>query len=741
MNRPRNRTAPLLTALLVATLGAPAAMAQGPIEVENIRVGFNETAKVGAWTPIWLTLKANAAFQGRVIVSVPDDDDSETSVSRDLTIPAGSTQTVSLNFRAGAPGSEISVRFQDSGGRRLRVDIPTETLDNLKWMTTNQVQVVAVGKPHGVEQVGKLPGQGDVRPTAESPEMIDDSVVTVAARLPGGLPRDWLGYDSAEVIVLDTNSAEAMEEWRSTAIAIEDWVARGGHLVICAGAEQRVIRDDATLSKLAPALPVESTFTSDLGTLETWVGSSQPIVAPGTQVQIAKLELVPGRGVSLDQIGRPLVARGAYGFGRVTIVALNVDRQPFAGWGDRGAFWGKVLDLRRARIAALATGANAGFRQDFATDLSTVLHRNLDQFPGVKLVPFGWVAFFIFLYILLIGPGDYFFLKKIAKRMELTWLTFPLIVISVSLLAYYAAYAIKGTEMRVNRADVIDVDQSSGRVRGTAIIDIFSPVNEDYTASIRPLSIGSTPAEEKAGAAAKPKVGTETILSWFGVSESRFGGMNNPNRRLSFSSNSYAYPPGETDRLEGLRIAMWSSKSLYARWFGSTSEMLIDAPDLGNDGYDQLRGSITNVSERTLRSPILLYNDRVFELKGDLPPGQSVEASTLGNARLLSNYVNQVIQGFESFSVQAEPSARRRLLLGLMLHQGATDKSRAMDNGPLRPLDLTGQLGLERAQLIAEVDGPSAELVLDPAGNKPVGVGTTLIRIVLPLAPPKPANR
>ena len=42
--------------------------------------------------------------------------------------------------------------------------------------------------------------------------------------------------------------------------------------------------------------------------------------------------------------------------------------------------------------------------------------------------------------------------------MELTWITFPTIVVTVSLLAYYAAYVVKGTDLRVNKIDVVDVD-------------------------------------------------------------------------------------------------------------------------------------------------------------------------------------------------------------------------------------------------------------------------------------------
>ena len=37
--------------------------------------------------------------------------------------------------------------------------------------------------------------------------------------------------------------------------------------------------------------------------------------------------------------------------------------------------------------------------------------------------------------------------------MELTWITFPTIVVTVSLLAYYAAYVLKGNDLLVNKVD------------------------------------------------------------------------------------------------------------------------------------------------------------------------------------------------------------------------------------------------------------------------------------------------
>ena len=83
----------------------------------------------------------------------------------------------------------------------------------------------------------------------------------------------------------------------------------------------------------------------------------------------------------------------------------------------------KLLDFRhrpRRRKARRPIRRRYGY-----TDLSGQLRSSLDKFTGVKVIPFALVAMMIVGYILLIGPGDYFLLKKVFRRMEWTWFTFP----------------------------------------------------------------------------------------------------------------------------------------------------------------------------------------------------------------------------------------------------------------------------------------------------------------------------
>src|SRR4029079_15461982 len=106
-------------------------------------------------------------------------------------------------------------------------------------------------------------------------------------------------------------------------------------------------------------------------------------------------------------------------------------------------------------------------------DLAGELRHHLEQFENVSNISFGWVALFIFIYILVVGPPDYFFLKKVVKRLELTWITFPTVVLVISAVAYFAAYWLKGNDQKINKVDVVDIDLHDGQLYGNTWFTVF----------------------------------------------------------------------------------------------------------------------------------------------------------------------------------------------------------------------------------------------------------------------------
>ena len=450
----------------------------------------------------------------------------------------------------------------------------------------DEMLILTLGQPLGVDQLPNLPGftvggKGETSPGAA--EVIMTRVDPESDQIPGR----WYGFDAAQAIVIDTDDRASLEVLAGLrGQSLVEWVKHGGHLVVAVGANWQAVRD-SVIGPILPAQPAGQEQVPSLEALDTFAGSTKPITPAGTPpVLVTRLEAAEERGGKILSImgNLPLIVRGPHGFGRVTLIGVGVEQKIFGDWPDRGLFWARAMDLRHDRPEQAGSGTRVGvpgrFYHSGVSDLSSQLRIGLEQFPGVKLIPFGWVAFFIFLYILLIGPGDYLFLKKVLKRMELTWITFPTIVAAVSLLAYFAAYRLKGNDLLVNKVDVIDVDQAGGLVRGRTLMSLFSPQNRDYNIGFVPVppnldhDVAPLASPSPSGEPIRPPAGTELQTSWFSVPEAQFGAMGGANRRFSFVASGYSYEPtGELERLENVRSPDLEHEGRYGplawAWTGS----------------------------------------------------------------------------------------------------------------------------------------------------------------------------
>jgi hypothetical protein len=714
--------------------------AEPPVTVENIRVGLQDTFKLGAWTPVWVDLKGR--FTGTLEIEVPDEDGTPTYTRLPVALnSAAELRSFAGYIRPGAPNAEVVVRLRDPGGRAATRDAHLD--DRSKKppaiLDPGQMMIVALGNPQGVAELPALAGFSGTAENLGRPA----EIVVVHPRVPEGLPARWYGFDAASVVVLDTDDRATMEALRARGQGLKEWVRRGGHLVVAGATNTQIAAE--VLGDLLPARPAGTTRLNDSGEIETFAGSTTNQLLPqNTAMSVAKLETDPARPTQVlaATTATPLVLRGTYGFGRVTMVGIDVGQKPFASWKDKSLFWVRALDLRARGGAeeAASVGSTGGpYNQGGVSDLAGLLYRMMDRPPGVTLVPFGWVAFFVFLYILLIGPGDYFFLKRVVKRMELTWITFPLIVIAVSTLAYLGAYALKGSELKIIQVDAVDVDQVDGIVRGTTWATLFSPQNRDYGVTIAPVAPTAPPSSQ-----------TERLVSAFGPPDAQVGGGG----PFSLTASGYAYAPeGEAEAVVGVRIPIWSTKSFTARWFGPLVAPLVES-DLVPAGSDRLDGTIANRMDKPLRNAVLVFGNQVYDQLGTIAPGAAVRIGPTSRTRPLSGYLEERARSLlagqpESTTVAPPkesgtptvPSTLADLVRTAMFRQGMNTKTNTPPSLPLRGLDLTGQLALERPMLVAELDGPAADLKLDGApGGTPRTERSTVVRIIVPLRNEAPTN-
>ena len=691
-----------------------------------MRVGFADNdagrIKMGAWTPVWTEVSAGSApLDGLLELVAPDDLGLPTIARVPVRLAAQESRAVVGYVRVGTPNASIEASLKSLDGRLLSGKALSVRPAHQLGISTKLI--VHTSKLPGLDKVAALPKYAGLD---AKDRMLAFGEITQ-------WPDDPLGFDGVAAIVIDANDPGVTAALRAGgAKVIDRWVARGGHLVVNLGEASN--ETAALLGDLLPANPAEATQLGDVGAIETFAGS----VTSPLRADVSALRLVPKTDRPLERLAAtavtPLAVRGAYGLGRVTISGLNLTAKPLADWTNLPLIWDKLLDIRgRQRdVAGNLPEAHASLIQSATPELAGQLHQALEQFPQVQLIPFGWVALFILAYLMLIGPIDYFFLKRIAKRMELTWLTFPLIVLLTTAGAFFAAYRLKGTTPRINKLDLLDVDQTSGQVRGTSWWTLYSTANRDFMLGLKPPSPGT---------AANPWQPLETrITSWFAPDTQT---LVDAGRVTSSTSTSMYQPTGALQTIAGVRVPIWSTRSFTGRWWNHAPGIRMVDADVHRIAGDRASGSIRNLLDYPLHNTQLFYGRNVYDVGTIRPRG--IGRIDFSKAESVARSLGRLVQDAEraQSSQSKQPANRERnakikadLLRAVLFHDAMGNRADTYPSHALADLDMTGQLiELKRPFLVAEVDMAATELSLSGETKAPELEQTTLVRIVLDMAP------
>jgi len=608
---------------------APPAHAQSPKDpqISGLRLGFDGAYKLGYWTQAEVTLVGGDAPEtGVVEISVPDADGVPTSVftppDRPVGLIPGQKTVVRLFVRSGQDGADIVVRFIDDRGkeRAKRIFSPgTETAGRFfaSGMPATNRLIVSFGADRSLSELARNDRSDDSFNDAQT-------VRTVRLATADDLPLRWYGYEGVDALVLFSSRPE---EFRPLAAnpqrieAIARWVELGGRLVIFCGAPApELIGPDGPLAPLVPGKFDTLAPLRESTPLETFSGSADPVVRGQLDMQVPRLVDVEGRilahaGNAPEDL--PLVIRARRGFGEITFVALDPDAPPISTWSGRVGLLRQALQWPAERPDAESQAQrypNQG-NEDLVNLLRTALDR---QFAGVKTAPFALVALLVIAYIALIGPGDYFLVKRVLKRMELTWITFPLMVLLVSVAAYWLAWWMKGDQLRVNQVEVVDVDLSTGLARGAVWTHFFSPRVQRYDLALAPSFAGqplSEPGRPDPGAGSSPtsdlRPPTSQLVAWLGAPGYGLGGMQGQGGAASLFDRGYAFAP-QLDAIAGLPVQEWSTKTLVARWSGYVGQPIEADLKLLNDNL--LAGSVTNRTGVQLTDCVLMHANWAYQL-------------------------------------------------------------------------------------------------------------------------------
>jgi hypothetical protein len=744
----------ILSALVVRP---EAAFAQGAhkIKIEKVQVGFPHTAettwyKAGAWTPVYVYLTnegSDAVNTGEyaLVVETADSEDVQNHYTErrllPLLNPGESTNAPLLAYvRPGGDTSEITVQVQSNDGRTLDSKKP-DTYASEALPVNAQVVLQAGSKLPGMKRAlirsaENKPGEG-----VEDDESLDSRgpLRFVYAEKVEQLPARWFGYQGIDLLMLTTSRKEFISDLLTDATgrkeALVEWVRRGGQLVISAERNKDFVDKFLDNTKLLNCRLVGTVRRKQLDSLPKWAATEPlkgtPIKGkPEETLDVEFSELVPGRGVDVlakelgpnnDKMERPTIVQGGCGLGRVLLTAFDLDAAPFTSWKGPNkdeAFWRKLAEemdihpVTQQQAAGNPVGPKGKGQQGpqfpgatrEPVELAGQLQDSLEGFDDVPVISFGWVALFIFFYILIVGPIDYFVLKKLVKRLELTWVTFPAVVLTISGIAYFTAYWLKGNDLKVNKIDVVDIDLNSSRAYGSTWFTIYSPRIQNYTVGVEPAPAGWNWTSPKIEATGDHAV----LVDWMGRPEADWE-RRSQQGILNWNRPTFRYAPDGAG-LEGVPIRVWATKSFTASWKMTLTEgkPLFEAGlhRVGGAQPDLLEGTITSHLPVDLKDVTLLYKDKAYEVPGGLTQGlpRSINDLKIGamagggenlNLWLAKIFDERTSKAAKAVKIHQGQSTTvlpaRAHMKSLLFHAARTDAN-ADHNSQLRSLDESWRL-------------------------------------------------
>jgi hypothetical protein len=740
-----------LCVLCFFLLPIPKSHADSPPHIEKVLVGLpgvqgeqeSVRSRTGAWAPVYVKLKAgpDGSGRGRFKIRVETNDTENTAYQYETPLPAlvSNQDYIAVSYvRPGVAGSDYQVSLLSAdgqgvaGARAITVDADKDTLgpSDVLYLTLGarlpglKRALLGGSAPQGAPEEEPVDQKGTIRFA-----YIDDVA---------HMPDRWYGYEAADVVVLSTGGEfvktllddEAAPQRRK---ALAEWVRHGGKLIVSVGANRQIAAE--VLDKLplpeADKMPlvncrIEGAVTCPETTyLARWLTEGGRQVSTLRNVEFTRL--IPGEGVTVlvaeavkpgdGAKDAPLVVESSAGLGRVWLTAFDIDRDAFTGWTDgQKAFWNRVQSefTPKAPVRQNQPGqpmpqpgmppgmgmAKGGDETGEPPSLQAELQRSLENFEGVPVVNFGWVALFILIYIIIVGPLDYILLTRVFKRPELTWLTFPVIVISLSVLVYVVAYSMKGDDLRINKIDLVEYDLNSPQqTYGTTWFTLFSPRIQNYTFSVEPSApawAAPPPADTAAHAVVVAALANPDLAERAGSS--------------SLFRKPYAYAE-DAFGMERVPIPVWSTRTFQASWRAG-----IDAakPPIQIDDKDPVRrdpdaadgkllGAIRNNLPAPLQSVTIFYQGGYFAAP-DLAPGQSYNVKDMWDKGKTGRPVIQWFNNSQVLAPAFDPAKNAAMAAGrqpyelmkdLMFH-GRSDGS--MNNSGLRPLDQSWRLDRERMQ-------------------------------------------
>lgn len=700
---------------------------------QSVKVGFAGHSRLGAWFPVFVTPDPEASPIRDIVryeIDTIDGDGSPYTIAGNVARRDADVATFECLMQSGRRYGERRVRLLDSLDavvyeESFRVDERGQ--GRIAHASTTALTAV-------VESDGVLTAA-----LSRGAARNDESTFVVGLDAVADFPSRWLSLQSVEMLFLQGEELALVQSLSDLQLqAIEGWVRNGGQLIIAVGANgDHLLGEGQPLHRFCPGEYVRQDQMASSSRLEFFAGSNEQLIArDGQPIEISRLNDVRGV-IELQQDDLPLIVRTSLGFGEIVFVAFDLKNPRVLEWSGLVGVLNKLTNRTENQAARRPRGreqrGNTVSHYGYE-DLTGQLRVPLDLFSDVRFISFTWVAILIGLYILCIGPGDWFLLSRWLQKMELTWITFPLIAVLFCSIAWFTSRVARPGTTQMNQLEIIDIDQASGRARGSIWNNLYSPFGDRISLQLP----DSNDLEMTL---------TSKIVGWQGLPGGGLGGMDtragasliDQSWRQDFAADDeHADDPNAWISRQSLRVS--STRAFFNQWW-ATVPFEINNRLRFTRRIGRLEGTFTNPLDRQIRNCRLLYDSWAYVLPQPLEPGETIDVLTEMKERTARSYFNRRTRASEESNkgqnIPWDPTGTNvsRIAEMLMFHEaaGGTEYT-GLTHGYQSFVDLSRQLGLSQAILVGELDQPVTRLQIDEGQSEyQYDSVTTLIRIVIPV--------
>lgn len=406
---------------------------------------------------------------------------------------------------------------------------------------------------------------------------------------PGDVPGRWYGWDMIDAVLWPESSGAPPALDQATALG--SWVAMGGTLVISTGGDGRMLGDIAGLLRapLSAGAPMARTeVLAGLG-LEASAGGSE-------MVPVTSFPIPPRARAMYEAGGRPLLVEIPHGMGRILLFTFDPSIAGIARAGGATDLWARLLD-----VPTVPSDTQNRFRGAWSRLLGAA-ESFVKDIPALRPVSLTFLVIFMGAYVIVVGPLDYFVLKKL-NRLTLTWVTYPLAIVVFSAIAWGFASAMKGGEMVVTSLQVVDQAAGDPVERRTEVAGVYAVERDTYKLS-PPSPAG--------------------WVEWIGHRETELGGL--------WSGNVVRDDDGQSAPVE-LPINIFTQERVVYRESVPVRdrplEVTLGEPMPAKKGWRDVL--ISNRGKTPVKSVCVLFPDGGFVPLGDLAPDATVSLSSLSS--------------------------------------------------------------------------------------------------------------